>query len=334
MARGAPAVSIPAHLIVLARSTPIESVVEARGIRLRGGNERVGPCPLCRGGYDRFGVSVVKQVFNCRQCGAKGGVIDLVMALDDCTFREAIETLAGETIESSSRSSSPPSLAPKVMDDRSSEIVRKIVSEIVPLTGTAGETYLRDIRKINVEAIRDVLDRTDAVGWHPACYFKEPGDPARGVPAHPLHGRNLGAIIAIMTDPVTAAPTGAISRTYLAAGMKVMKAKTLSSPRGVVRLSPDDEVLEGLHLAEGLETGLSAMSLGWRPTWATGDCGLLAAFPVLPAIGALTVFVDRDPAGERAAEELASRWRAAGREVILFYPRGGDLNDALKEMPA
>jgi AAA domain/CHC2 zinc finger len=79
-----------------ARSVPIESELERRGIRLRReGRELIGPCPRC-GGDDRFGVNTSKQVFNCRGCGAKGDVIDLVKFLDGCDFVRAVTTLAGE----------------------------------------------------------------------------------------------------------------------------------------------------------------------------------------------------------------------------------------------
>ena len=72
-----------------------------------------------------------------------------------------------------------------------------------------------------------------------------------------------------MSDPVTAQPTGAISRTYLHQGRKVAKAKTLGRPLGVIRLSRDEDVLEGLHLGEGIETALDGD--GARPQ---GDMGL------------------------------------------------------------
>jgi hypothetical protein len=36
-----------------ARAVRIEAEIERRGIKLRGGSERVGPCPKC-GGEDRF----------------------------------------------------------------------------------------------------------------------------------------------------------------------------------------------------------------------------------------------------------------------------------------
>jgi len=203
-----------------------------------------------------------------------------------------------------------------------------------PLAGSPGETYLRDVRNIDVAAIEDVLDRTDAIGWHPAVYFNEPEYPRRGDPPHPLHGRKLGCIVATMTDPTTATPTGAISRTYLGSdGTKVGKAKTLGSPSGIVRLSPDDEVLGGLFLAEGIETALSAMSIGLRPMWSTGSTGLMSTFPVLAGVEALSIVVDHDVngAGEKAARQVEAQWLAAGKEVNLIRSDApGDLNDCLK----
>jgi DNA primase len=80
-----------------ARAVPIESEVARRGgLNLkRRGKELIGPCPRC-GGDDRFAVSITKQIFNCRGCGAKGDVIDLVMHLDGADFIAAATTLAGD----------------------------------------------------------------------------------------------------------------------------------------------------------------------------------------------------------------------------------------------
>jgi hypothetical protein len=88
---------IPADLIEQARSVLIETVIAERGIVLRGTVDRCGRCPHC-GGDDRFSINTRKQVFNCRQCGARGGVVDLTMFLDGCDFSEAIERLSGRGI--------------------------------------------------------------------------------------------------------------------------------------------------------------------------------------------------------------------------------------------
>jgi hypothetical protein len=223
------------------------------------------------------------------------------------------------------RSRSAPLEQPDEPDERNLAAARRIVSKIVPLIGTSGETYLKAIRKIDTAVISDVLVRTDAIGWHPAVYLNEPG--------HALHGREIGCIVAVMTDAMTAKPTGAISRTYISPDLlKVGKAKTLGTPAGVVRISPDEEVLEGLFLAEGLETALAGMAIGLRPMWSTGSSALMASFPLLDGVEVLNVIVDHDAngAGEAAAREVEARWRGAGREVNLYRPRAhGDLNDVL-----
>jgi len=89
--------SLSAEWIARARAVPIESEIKRHSnIKLKSaGAERIGPCPKC-GGIDRFAINVTKQVFNCRQCGARGDVIDLVMFLDGCDFIHAVTSLAGE----------------------------------------------------------------------------------------------------------------------------------------------------------------------------------------------------------------------------------------------
>ena len=56
----------------------------------------------------------------------------------------------------------------------------------------------------------------------------------------------------------------------------------------------------------------------------------MAKFPVLTGIEALTLFVDNDEcgAGQRAAEECASRWETFA-DVTLIKPTflGADFND-------
>jgi hypothetical protein len=319
----------------------IEDETERRGIKLVGRVDRCGPCPQC-GGKDRFSINVRKQVFLCRGCAARGNVIALVRFLDGCGFHEALERLTGERLMKAANvalaqhldeaEAAPSRPAPAATDaprddDRDARALifaRQIAFELRPILGSPGETYFRDARKIVTSAIEDVLERTDGVGWHSAVYFNEPG--------HALHGRKLGAIISVMTDMITAEPTGAISRTYIHEGRKLGKAKTLGSPAGIIRLSEDADVLEGLHIAEGLESAFSAMSKGFRPMWATGSTALMAKFPVLSGIEALTIIADHDAngAGERAAAEVASRWREAGKEARVWRPKSiGDLNDIL-----
>jgi hypothetical protein len=315
---------IPADLIEAARRTRIEDILERYGVRLRGKIDRCGPCPVC-GGDDRFGANTKKQVFNCRQCGAKGDVIALTQFLDDCDFATAIETLSGESAQQREIKHPAPE-RPRDDDEQNKRIAAAILKGVSPLRGTPGETYLRTIRKIDTAAIVDVLERVDAIGWNPHVYFNKPG--------HCLDGRYLGAIIATMTDPVTAQPTGGISRTYLdTEGLKVGKAKGLG-PAGVVRLSLDEDVLEGLHIAEGLETALALMSRNRRPMWSAGSTPIMVKFPVVSGIECLTIFADHDEngAGLSAAQELQAHWLADGKETHVRRPKSpGDYNDLLME---
>jgi putative DNA primase/helicase len=132
-----------------------------------------------------------------------------------------------------------------------------------------------------------------------------------------------------MTDAATGEPTGGISRTYIHEGRKVAKAKGLG-PAGIVRLTPDEDVLGGLHLAEGLETALDMMARDLRPMWSCGSTSIMAKMPVVGGIECITILADHheNGAGERAALELEQRWRAAGREVLVVVPAApGDFND-------
>jgi Toprim domain/CHC2 zinc finger len=335
---------IPSDWIERAHAVRIEDEIERRGIKLVGWVDRCGPCPQC-GGKDRFSINVRKQVFLCRGCAARGNVIALVRFLDGCGFHEALERLTGERLmkaanvalaqhldeaEAAPSRPAPPATDAPRDDDRDARDLTSAKTTVFGmgrLLGSPGETYFRDVRRIDTEAIADVLERIDAIGWHPAVYFNEPG--------HALHGRKLGASIAVMTDPVTAESTGAISRTYIHEGRKVGKAKTLGKPAGIVRLSEDADVLEGLHIAEGLETALDVMAEGFRPCWSTGSTAIMAKFPVLSGIEALTVIADHDlnGAGLRAAGEAADRWQTAGRETHVFQREtSGDFNDAFREI--
>jgi len=322
------------RLIEAARAVdifPLAQRVGARLTRVRALKWKYcGPCPGC-GGTDRFALNTELGIFNCRGFGG-GDTIALVQHVLGLNFVEAVEFITGEEQATSATgevtdkaTNLPPSDDERHARDLAS--AKRIASEVGPLLGTPGERYLQETRRIDTGAIQDILARVDAIGWHGAVYFNEP--------AHALHGQRLGCIVGIMTDAKTAKWTGAISRTYLAPGLtKIGKAKTLGSPMGIVRLNPDDEVLEGLFLAEGIETALAAMSIGLRPTWSTGSTSPMAKFPVLSGIEHLSVLCDNDPngAGEDAAREVERRWRAAGRQVsILHSELPGDLNDMIRK---
>jgi len=109
------------------------------------------------------------------------------------------------------------------------------------------------------------------------------------------------------------------------------KGKTVTGRAGgaVVMLSDFDEPTMGLVVCEGVETGIALFQREVRPVWACGAAGTLQKFPLLGGIESLTIAADADAAGQRAADELARRWREAGREVRIVPPVAGDWADGL-----
>jgi phage/plasmid primase-like uncharacterized protein len=317
----------------IARASGASIMATLQGLNLplkkNGPHELTGPCPR-RLGVDRFNINTAKDAWFCRGCGAKGGDgISLLMHCGGLGFREAVEGINGE---SALERPAPAPIAAKSkvqnVDAAKLEAFRlrmaaKAVAAMVPIIDTPGEAYLRDVRKIDTSALVDVLNCTTAIGWDPESFFREDG--------HRLDRRNLGCIVAVMTDPLTAKPTGGISRTFIHEGQKVGKAKGLG-PAGIVRLTADEDVLGGLHIAEGLETALAAMSKGLRPMWSTGSTSIMAKLPVLSGIECITIIADHDEngAGEKAAREAGDRWLDAAREARVWTPQTlGDFNDLL-----
>jgi putative DNA primase/helicase len=159
---------------------------------------------------------------------------------------------------------------------------------------------------------------------------------------HPHEKRPFPALLALVTDAVTGERM-TLHQTFLAPdgsgkapiGMPRLLVKGGEKKGGVVRLWPDEELVYGLCVGEGLETLLSA-ARGFTPVWACLDAANLGALPVLPGVEALTIVADHDEAGVRGADVCARCWREAGREVRRWMSptAGDDLNDFVGEAAA
>ena len=146
---------------------------------------------------------------------------------------------------------------------------------------------------------------------------------------------SLRAMVALFRNIQTGEPQ-ALSRTYLSPDGKKLDRKFLGPVGGAaVMLDDFDGVTSGLHIAEGIETAMSARQLGLRPCWALGSAGSVAAFPVLGGIECLTLLAEHDPASAQAVEACGERWHAAGRIVLVNQPlKGKDLNDCIRGVAA
>ncbi len=277
---------------------PISDVVGRFGLRLkRQGPELVGPCPRC-GGRDRFAINVRKEVWNCRGCIRGGNAIALVQHIEGCGYREALGVLGGADI--SARGRRAPTLG-AVNDDRTLSVAVRIWDQSVALGPKAIAYFER--RGVPVD---DVPDH-GGLRWHPTC---------------PWEGGTKPCVVGRYTTAVDNKPRGIWRRP-----IDGTKPKALAPTAGCVnRLWPDAAVETALVLGEGVETTLAASTriehrgTLLQPAWAAGSAGNMANFPVLSGIEALTILVDNDSAGERAADQCRARWGAAGREVTLLKP--------------
>ena len=129
----------------------------------------------------------------------------------------------------------------------------------MPIVSTPAETYLAGRGLDLCPEARD----GHALRFHPGCPFRLASGTIVALPA----------MVAAMVDIVTNEFCG-IHRTALKpdgsgkadlAGLGNPK-KMLGRAAGAsVKLSPDDEVTLGLHIAEGIETTLACMTMGFRP---------------------------------------------------------------------
>jgi hypothetical protein len=144
------------------------------------------------------------------------------------------------------------------------------------------------------------------------------------------NGERHPALIALFTGIEDNEPR-AISRIALTSDGEKIGRKMLGPVGGAaIKLSADAEVSARLHIGEGLETCIAAMLAGFRPTWAVGSAGAIAAFPVRPGIKTLSILgeVNDGGANARATQACAIRWQEAYADILLIEPLiGGDMND-------
>ena len=184
-----------------------------------------------------------------------------------------------------------------------------------PVAGTLAATYLtsRGIRHFGTSS---------ALRFHPKCWHRE-GDQTKPVPRP--------AMIAAVTDGAGALQ--GVHRTWLAPdGHGKASVETPRRAMGhilgnAVRLTPHDDILV---VGEGIETMLSLVEVApGLPVWAALSSGHLGAVVLPEGVLRLYIAIDRDQAGQRAAERLSARAAEVAFQVIVLEPRLGDFNDDL-----
>ena len=98
---------------------------------------------------------------------------------------------------------------------------------------------------------------------------------------------------------------------------------------GAVHLGPAGFVL---GIAEGIETGLSAMELFGVPVWCSLSASRLDRLWLPSESLEIHLFGDRGGPGVEAVEHAVKAYQAQGRRVVVRFPpeRFGDWNDVLR----
>ncbi|PWE26931.1 DNA primase [Pararhodobacter marinus] len=192
----------------------------------------------------------------------------------------------------------------------------RLFAASLPVAGTLADTYLR-ARGITQGGTMSALR------FHPKCWHRDEGQ-TKSIPRP--------ALIAAVTDGAGALQ--GVHRTWLAHDGKGKAAvKTQRRAMGhllgnAVRLTPHDDILV---IGEGIETMLSLFEASpGLPVWAALSSGHLGAVLLPEGLQRLYIAIDRDPAGQRAAERLRARALDAGIAVRVLEPRLGDFNDDLR----
>lgn len=192
----------------------------------------------------------------------------------------------------------------------------RLFAASVPVPSTLADTYLRS-RGLTQGGL------TSALRFHPKCWHREDGQ-TRSIPRP--------ALIAAVTDG--AGGLQGVHRTWLAPdGRGKAAVKTQRRAMGhllgnAVRLTPQDDILV---VGEGIETMLSLReAVPGLPVWAALSAGHLGAVLLPEGLQHLYIAIDRDPAGQRAAERLSARAIEAGIACHVLEPRLGDFNDDLR----
>lgn len=290
----------------------LSEFIERRVKLSPGKGDRFGLCPFHEEKTGSFSVNDRKGFFHCFGCNAHGDLLDWWQRIDGMSFADAAERLrreAGAHPVSEAEHTPQPD-----RDGAKRELrARAIWNEAKPIGGTIAETYLRQARKI-----RCALPA--CLRFHPALRCGRPDEPDV-LPAMVAAVANLaGAVVAVQ-------------RTFLApdgsgkAAIENPKRSLGSIARGAVCLAQAGAVV---GLAEGIETGLSAMELFHVPVW----CALgsnLAGIRLPRGVRQVAIFADRGATGEAAAEKARELLRLQGRKVTVRFPAiGKDFNDELR----
>jgi putative DNA primase/helicase len=253
------------------------------------------------------------------ETGEHGGMFDLVMREQGCSFVEAL-SFAREYLGDAPLPARPKStlLSLGDYDDVSARRNRHLAIKLFEQAGSIehplAQRYFIEQRGLVVPRN---LNNGRVLRFHKRCPF--------GSDHHPC-------ILALFTGISDNQPK-AVSRIALTQDGQKIDRKMLGPTAGAaIKLSPDSNIRTMLHVGEGVETCIAGMLAGFAPAWSLGSAGAIANLPVLRGIGKLFIFgeVNDGGANGKAAQSCADRWREKSKaKIFVIDPvKGNDLNDA------
>ena len=267
----------------------------------------------------------------CFGCGAKGGdIIAFTMAMDKCSFPEAIKTLQQFSGTPDYRPKPPMTMKEATSSFTQVQKLKWMWNKSVPLSHSNADVARKYLVYRGLVNILDDLPNDLRHTYLEYWTKREGEDKARMIGTY-------NALVAVVRD--AAGYPALLHKTYMAdngeskANVPAPKKLTarIRDPRGAaIKLyRPTEE----LAIAEGIETALSVRVATGLPVWAAVSTGLMVSVAVPESVKRVWVMADNDEngAGESAATKLVSRLLKEGRDARLVMPSeiNSDWNDVL-----
>ncbi|MEE8531393.1 MAG: CHC2 zinc finger domain-containing protein [Hyphomicrobium sp.] len=279
------------------------------------GGDHWACCPIHAEKTPSFKISEDRRAFHCFGCGASGDVFDYLYRVHNMELPEALEYLAIEAgispdREGRKRPTRQPQAPPVTHNDdkERTEKARDIWKASQSASGTPVESYLQQ-RGITIPV-------PASIRYNPAIWYAP-------------SGLSLPCMVAAVQAPDRRIV--AVHRTYIRldgrgkAGVVTPKMALGPLGAGAVRLGPANAAL---GIAEGIETGLSAMQLFGLPVWcAQGSRLHRIALP--EEVRRVIIYADSGEAGMETADKALKTFSGQGRKTEICVPDLGDFNDVL-----
>lgn len=279
------------------------------------------------------------QRWHCHGCGDGGTAIDLVIAVDRCNVKDALETLARRAGQAGDdrapcrarqRSTRPPPPPDRVTDpDGLAHYIDECAKRLWTPVGEPVLRWLTETRGLSPDVLR--VNRVGA----------DAGARAQARPdGMPSAGR--AAVLPILRD---GEPVFAQIRAITPGRLRYLNASTDLAPNPRIGIyEPAEQGADCIIVAEGVLDALSAATAGYRSAAVLGALiprpELLAADRMAETLAApdahLVLAFDSDEAGQRGADQLrqllAARTRVPTTRLSL-PPTANDLNDWMRNSP-